>query len=401
MNFNPFSFMALILLVIFTIAMACLTVVKSNQVRTFLEGDTEQRDFKTNAKLNEEVNQLTTRIAVARDSVELREREIRRLDLQLATNRIHIDGERALGGLTLPASDDLKDNPITTLTGQKDSTWKFTSDLISASVKRMEALKAKLESKDFQENPALEEAVRKRQQELQDITKKISDDEAGFAKDREDLTKRLDELTAGKDKAEKQRREDFSRRATRVAQLEDRIRELLELELKWVTELDADGSIAETAANEVIINLGTKDKVFPGLIFAVFNHDKGRYVGKGMIETIEVRDTIAVCRILRQDDVKLHPIGRGDLIGNPVFDSHHPKTFFVAGEFKHYNKEDIEQFIRTTGGVVAKVLGPDCDFLVAGERSEREQASARQFQILALKEDDLLSFVQKTFSPKK
>ena len=401
MKINPFSFMAMILLVIFTTVLAILTVIKSNQVRTFLEGDPEQRDFKTNAKLREEVNQLMSRIAAARDGVELRTREVRRLDQQLAVNRVHLDGDRALAGVTLPASDDLKDNPMTTLTGQKDTTWKFTSDLITASVKRMEALKGRLESKDFQENPALEEAVRKRQQELQDVTKKISDDEAGFAKDREDLTKRLDELTATKEKAEKQHREDFSRRATRVAQLEDRIRELLELELKWVTELDADGAIAETAANEVIINIGNKDKVFPGLLFAVFNHDKGRYVAKGMIETIEVRDTIAVCRILRQDDVKLHPIGRGDLIGNPVFDSRHPKTFFVAGEFKRYNKEDIEQFIRATGGLVAKVLGPDCDFLVAGERSEREQASARQFQILALKEDDALSFLQKGFVPKK
>jgi NAD-dependent DNA ligase len=400
-NFNPFSFMALILLVMFTVVLASLTVVKSNQVRSFLEGDPDQRDFKTNAKLREEVNQLTTRVAVARENVELREREIRRLDLELAKNRIHLVDNRALGSITLPAAKDLEENPATALTGTKDSTWKFTSDLISASVKRMEALKGKLESKDFQENPALEEAVRKRQQELQDITKKISDDEAAFAKDREDLTKRLDDLTAGKDKADKQRREDFSRRATRVAQHEDKIRQLLELELKWVNELDADGSIAETAANEVIINLGAKDKVFPGLIFAVFNHDKGRYVAKGMIETIEVRDAIAVCRILKLDDVKLHPIGRGDLIGNPVFDSHHPKIFYVAGEFKRYNKEDIEHFIRVTGGVVAKVLGPDCDFLVAGERSEREQANARQFQILALKEDDLLTFVQKSFTPKK
>ena len=385
MKINPFSFMAMILLVMFTTVLAILTVIKSNQVRTFLEGDPEQRDFKTNAKLREEVNQLMTRIATGRDGVNLRQREIRRLDQQLAVSRVHLDGERALAGVAMPAAEDLKDNPMTTLIGQKDTTWKYTSDQISASVARMEALKGRLESKDFQENPALEEAVRKRQQELQDVTKKISDDEADFAKDREDLTRRLDELTATKDKAEKQHREDFSRRATRVAQLEDRIRELLELELKWVTELDADGAIAETAANEVIINIGAKDKIFPGLLFAVFNHDKGRYVAKGMIETIEVRDTIAVCRILRQDDVKLHPIGRGDLIGNPVFDSHHPKTFFVAGEFKRYNKDDIEQFIRATGGVVAKVLGPDCDFLVAGERSEREQASARQFQILALK----------------
>lgn len=400
MKLNPFSFFALILLVIFTLVLAILTVVKSNQVRTYLEGDPEQTSFKTNAKLREELNQLSSRIAVANDAVALRDREVRRLDLQLATTRIHVDGDHAIGGVVIPLSDDLKENPVVTMTGQKDTTWKFTSDLISASVKRMEALKGKLESRDFQENPALETAIRKRQQELQDVTKKISDDEAGFAKDREDLTKRLDELTATKDKAEKQHREDYSRRSTKVAQLEDKIRTLLELELKWVTELDVDGHISETAGNEVIIDLGTKDKVFPGLLFAVFNHDKGRYVPKGMVETIEVRDSVAVCRILRQDDVKLHPIGRGDLIGNPVFDTQHPKTFFVAGEFKHYNKEDIEQFIRATGGKVATVLGPDCDFLVAGERSEREQAGARQFQIQAMHEDELLSFVQKSFAPK-
>ncbi len=401
MRYNPISFMAMILLVIFTLIFAVLTIVKSNQVKVFLEGDPEQRDFKTNAILRKELKALSDRVVAANDSVALREREIRRLDLQLANSRIHLDGDRAIGGVALPPSDDLKDNPMVTMTGQKDTTWKFTSDLITASVKRMEALKGKLESRDFQENPALEDSIRKRQQELQDVTKKISDDESSFAKDREDLTKRLDELTVIKDKSDKQHRDDFSRRATRVAQLEDRIRELLELELKWVTELEPDGKIAETAANEVILDIGARDKVFPGLMFAVFTHDKGRYVAKGMIEAIEVREGISVCRILRQDDVKLHPIGRGDLVGNPVFDRTHPKTFFVAGEFKRYNKEDIEQFIRETGGQVAKVLGPDCDFLVAGERSEREQASARQFQILALKEDDVLSFVQKSFAPKK
>ena len=191
MRYNPISFMAMILLVIFTLIFAVLTIVKSNQVKVFLEGDPEQRDFKTNAILRKELKALADRVAAANDSVALREREIRRLDLQLANSRIHLDGDRAIGGVALPPSDDLKDNPMVTMTGQKDTTWKFTSDLITASVKRMEALKGKLESRDFQENPALEDSIRKRQQELQDVTKKISDDESSFAKDREDLTKRL------------------------------------------------------------------------------------------------------------------------------------------------------------------------------------------------------------------
>lgn len=401
MRINPFPFFSLILLVIFTLVFALLTVMKSNVVKAHLEGNPDDAQFKSNPKLRDEVGQLQARIAAARDGAALRQREINKLDLQLAATRIHFDGERVIGGVALPPSDDLKDNPMTQVVGAKDTTWKLTSDLTVASVKRMEALKGKLESRDFQENPALDEAIRKRQQELQDTAKRISDDEAGFSKDREDLTRRRDELAATTEKAKKQHDQEKSRRATGVSKLEDDIRKLLELELKWLDEVEADGRIIETAANQVVIDIGSTDKVFPGLLFAVFNHERGRYVPKGMVETIEVRERIAVCRILAQNDVKLYPIGKGDSIGNPVFDAAHPKTFYVAGEFKHYNKSDIEGFIRATGGVVAKELGPNCDFLVAGERSEPEQASARQFQILALNEDTLLNFVQKSFAPKK
>lgn len=401
MRINPISFMTLILLVMFTLVMAILTVIKSNQVRTYLEGDPDNAQFRTNAKLREEVNQYQKRIVVAEDSIALRRREISRLNNQLAQTRILFSGDTPLVAVTLPPSDELKDNPVMAMTGQKDTTWKFTSDQVSNSVKRLEGEKAIIESPKFQDNTSLDEAIRKRQQELQDVTKRISDDEALFTKDHDDLTKRLDDINAAREKTEKQHREDYGRRATNISKLEDDIGKLLELELKWVTEIEADGKIEETAANQVIIDLGTRDKVFPGLLFSVFNHEKGRYIDKGMVETIEVRDGIAVCRVLKQNDPKTFPIGRGDLVGNPVFDAKAPKTFFVAGEFKHYNKEDIEQFIRSTGGVVATALGPNCDFLVCGERSDPERAAARQFQILAMTEDQALSFVQKTFPPRR
>ncbi len=401
MRINPFSYMTLILLVLFTLVLAFLTVIKSNQVRTYLEGDPDNAQFRTNAKLREEVNQYQKRITVAEDSIALRRREISRLNNQLAQTRILFSGDTPLVAVTLPLSDDLKDNPVMAMTGQKDTSWKFTSDLVSNSVKRIEGEKAIIESPKFQDNTSLDEAIRKRQQELQDVTKRISDDEALFTKDHDDLTKRLDDIATAREKAEKQHREDYGRRATNISKLEDEIGKLLELELKWVTELEADGKIEETAANQVIIDLGTRDKVFPGLLFSVFNHEKGRYIDKGMVETIEVRDGIAVCRVLKQNDPKTYPIGRGDLVGNPVFNAKAPKTFFVAGEFKHYNKEDIEQFIRSTGGVVAAALGPNCDFLVCGERSDPERAAARQFQILAMTEDQALSFVQKTFPPRR
>ena len=400
MRINPISLMAMILLMVFTVVLALLTVVKSNQVRTYLEGDPENSAFRTNAKLKEEMNQLQKRIVDADAGAALRQREIDRLDRQLDQSRVHFSGDRLLAGITLPPSDELKDNPLTALAGQKDTPWKFTSDRVSNAVKRLDNEKAKVESRDFQDTTALDEAIRKRQGDLQEVTKRISDDEAMFARDHDDLTKRLDDINATREKAEKQHREDYSRRATNVSKLEDEIGKLLELELKWVTEIEADGTITESAASKVIIDIGAREKVFAGLLLAVFNHERGRYVAKGMVEVIEVRDNIAICRILRQDDPKLYPIGRGDSVGNPVFDARSPKTFFVAGEFKSYNKEDIESFIRATGGVVATTLGPNCDFLVCGERSDPERAAARQFQIQAMTEDQLLSFVQKTFAPR-
>ncbi len=401
MRLNPVPLMSLILLVIITLLLAFLTVVKSNQVRTYLEGDPADGGFKSNAKMRDEITQLEARMKVANDSIQTHTRVIDELDRQLAVARIHLDGSRAVAGVTLPPNDDLKDNPAAVLAGQKDTTWKFTSDLIAASVKRSETLKTRSESAGFQDNPALDEAIRKRQQELQDITKRISDDDEAFARDRDDLTKRLDDIALGKDKAEKQHNEDYSRLSTKESGIVDDIRKLLELKLKWMSEIEADGQVMEVATNQVVINLGTRDKVFPGLLFAVFNQEKGRYLAKGMLETIEVRDGIAICRVLSQEDPRFYPIGKGDSIGNPVFATHAPKTFFVApGDFKHYNKEDIEQFIRATGGIVQGTLGPDCDFLVVGERSNVE-ASARQFQALAMSEDTLLSFVQKTFPPKR
>jgi hypothetical protein len=398
---NPFSLMSLILLVLFTLIMALLTVAKSNQVRKYSEGDPENREFKTIPKLRDEVNALKTSIAASQDAIGLRTREIRRLDNQLAISRIHIEGDRAISAIALPPADELANNPVTTATVTKDTTWKFTSDRISASQRRLETLRGLLESKDFQDNPALDEAIRKRQGELQDVTRKISDDDAQFRRDQDDLTKRLDDLEASRVKIEKQQRDDSSRQATKIVQLEDKISQLLELETRWMKEIDEDGRILEVANNQVVISIGARDKVFPGLLFAVFTSHKGKPVGKGMIEAIEVRDGITVCRILRQDDSTKQPIGMDDQIGNPVFDSHRPKTFYVAGEFKTYNKSDIEQFIRNTGGVISPTLGANCDFLVAGDRSDAEKNQARQFQVLAMDEAGILSFVQRSFAPKQ
>ncbi len=398
MRINSFSLMSLILLVLFTVVTAALTYVETSRIRTYYEGDPEQSNFKTNDKLKREVAELETNIAGHRNELASRERELWRLDLALAAHRVDYARGEMIASVALP------DKPTATIRGNeiplKDAAWKQAGDRAAAVAKRMDSRRQTYEAGARQSLPSLDAAISARQEELQAILKRISEQDAQFQKDREDLTKRLDELTATREKGEKQHRQDYSTRATKVAQLEDRIRTLLELELKWVEELDTDGQILEVAPGSLVIDLGSRERLQPGALFTVFNHDRGRYVEKGRVEVISVNQTIAVARILSQIDTRRNPIGKGDLIGNPVFDVKKPKTFVVAGEFKHYNKDDLERFITAAGGIVTQELGPGCDFLVAGDRSDREQANARQYQILAMKEDQLLQWVQPSFAPK-
>jgi NAD-dependent DNA ligase len=83
-----------------------------------------------------------------------------------------------------------------------------------------------------------------------------------------------------------------------------------------------------------------------------------------------------------------------------VFSTKRPKVFFVSGEFKTHNKEDLEMFIRQTGGIVRDKLSPGVDYLIAGDRSDKDQDNAREYQIQAMTEAQLLKYVRRAFQPK-
>ncbi len=413
---NPVPLTALIVCVIFTLAFTVLVIVKSGDVRRLYEGDPERAAFKPIPKLKEEVNLKLNKIESAQKAINARKQELYRLDLRGNAARLYYTDGELLGGVSTPGNTDADIRGASRKL--KDSTWKLTSDLIAMDAGYLDKLKAEYEGPERQTFPQLDEAIKKRQDELRDVLKKISDQEASFQADKERLAAQLETLTAERDKAEKKTHEDTSLRLSHINQLEDRIRDLLELDIHWMVDhdkagkiignagLDPDGTViqADGQYQKVIINRGSHDNVFPGLLFEVFSYNRGAYLQKGRVEVIEVQDEISTCRMISQADAKRNPIASGDYIGNPVFDSRKPKVFVVAGEFKHYNKEDLETFIRRTGGVVREKLGPGCDFLVvqgeSTDRSDAERAAARQYQILVIREDELLQFVQTTFAPK-
>ena len=199
-------------------------------------------------------------------------------------------------------------------------------------------------------------------------------------------------------------RQRLSELATRKAQLDDRIRELLNLELSWVEELLPDGEVLRTTIGTpyIVINLGSNNGVFNGLRFQIFQYQRGRQVVKGMCEVIDTKQTIATCRVITENESQRNPIAGGDIVANPIFDQQRQLSFFLAGDFTKFNRSDLATFIHQTGGRVVDTLQPGVDYLVVGEgsqtRSEIARDTAREFRIEAIKETQLVDFVQTTFA---
>lgn len=397
MRINPVALMTLILLVIFTGLFSVLAVVKTGAAHRYLDNSGD-KSTKTNAELAKEIANLHGAMSAAQKNIAVRQQEVDRLDFLLASHGTFISPERGtLAAIATPGRGE------ESILGQpaklREGSVRLAAVRIEETAKRLDARTKEADAADRKRAPAIEDAVKKRQDELNEALRRISDQEAAFNKERDELTKRLDDLAAAKDKAEKEQRQAHSTRATRVAQLEDKIRELLELQLRRVDELDPDGAVLQVAGDLAVIDLGTQDRVAPGMRFAVSSTVNGRQVAKGMLEVVQVSAVIATCRITQTADARRLPITPGDAVASPVYDRRRTPVFVLAGDFKRFSRQDIALFIRNAGGAVAERLGPDCEFLVTGERSEREQSAARQFAVRAMDEEFLLRFLQPAYAP--
>lgn len=384
MKVQPLLISILVILVVLTLLFTFLVIHESSQITEMVEGG-EGAHGATVTALKTEVNDLRLKIRSSEAAVELRKREVYRADLELAKGRYLLVGDKVLAGIATHDQTEIDGKPL------PDSSWALTRTLIATSQKDTESLKAEHESPIRQKFEKLDQAVANRQDELQAVLKRINEQEGAFREDQDRLNAQIETLGVEKEKAEKANRADYSRLATKIGQQEDRIRDLLELELHWLTDLEPEGRLLEVnpTSPHVIINLGASDRVVPGLLFEVFQYDRGRYVEKGMVEVVQTQAQIATCRVLSVKDPRKLPLSQNDYIGNPVFSTRRPKVFVVSGEFKTHNKEDLEMFIRQTGGIVREKLSPGVDILIAGERSDKDQDNAREYAVHAMTEKQL------------
>jgi len=138
-----------------------------------------------------------------------------------------------------------------------------------------------------------------------------------------------------------------------------------------------DGHIitVDTSANIVFIDIGSEDKVYPGLTFSVYDRNASvtaEDTSKAEIEVFNVDKNTAAARINKSN--KKNPVAEGDIIINLIWDSRTVNRFIVAGEFDFNGDgnidpdgaEKIKQLIENWGGKVEDVVTIDTDFVVLG-----------------------------------
>jgi hypothetical protein len=423
---HPGVLLSLIMCVLLTVAFTFLVLAKSNAIKMQREGDPERPQYKTIIALEKDWKSERDRLATAKSELENRLTELDQVELESnrrgiaytanSVTRFGAAPEAApvetRGLIMLPRIKGAADSKMS-VEGRDlslpDGSAAYAAVRVNGVEQMLAAHKTAAEARAATGWPEMNAVIEKHGQQLSEVLQRRAALDAAFSADVTKLESQLKQKGDERTAAERIHRDDVNRRQNKILQLDDRIRELLELDLKFMAEIDPVGTIisADTDLRQVVIDLGRGERVVPGLLFEVFNYDRGRYLEKGMAEVIEVGPRTAVCRVLSVIDHKRQPVAKGDRIGNPVFNPSHPKVFVLApppAEFSRFNREDLADFIRRTGGIVRDELGPGCDYLVVRgddkDRSDNARARARQYHILAMTEAQLLKYVQKTFSPR-
>lgn len=150
---------------------------------------------------------------------------------------------------------------------------------------------------------------------------------------------------------------------------------------------DSDGKVLRVLPEESVayINLGKKDRVTPGLTFAVYSPLGGvdkEGKGKGTLEVVNVMSDASECRITGMETG--NNIIEGDLIANPVYDKNRRFTFAVAGDFDLNFDEiiddpggnNVKKLITGWGGRVVDTVDEQTDFVVLGKSPQAVVAKA-------------------------
>jgi hypothetical protein len=194
------------------------------------------------------------------------------------------------------------------------------------------------------------------------------------------LAQQRDDAIADKDKSRQELLATMSKLSITQNRLKDALSRLEILKPRPTEDIAAyqpDGHIIsiDTSANIVFIDIGSEDKVYPGLTFSVYDRNAPiptDGTNKAEIEVFDVDKNTAIARINKSS--RKSPIVEGDVIINLIWDSKATNRFVVAGDFDFNGDGQVEsdgaskikQLIENWGGRVEDIVTIDTDFVVLG-----------------------------------
>ncbi|TVR46615.1 MAG: hypothetical protein EA402_02435, partial [Planctomycetota bacterium] len=320
--------MWIIALAVLTIIFAFLAYTRYADAQVTWEGDEDDPHRRPNNSLvavRGEISNLKNDIRNHERRIDLQREYIHRLDLELSGLGAYWSQQPQHGGWLLGDYDG----------ADELTAWQLTRTKIAARAERLARWNEAWQRDDTQRLDELDALVREFQNDQQRVLTDAADLQARFEQDRESLMLQLDRYAAERREVESQHNLDFSSRAIERLRLDQEIRELLDLRLDWLEDLEPDATVVrvDLDGRYLIINRGSADGIKPGLKFEVFTYDRGSYVVKGLVEVVELGTHIATCRILEEEDRRHKPLHPGDMVANPVFNAEKPKVFHLAGEF--------------------------------------------------------------------
>ena len=167
--------------------------------------------------------------------------------------------------------------------------------------------------------------------------------------------------------------------------LEDQIEQIKPRPDIEVAAYKPDGKVVsvDSQAGIVYLDLGSNDRVYRGLTFAVYDRnapipEDGK--GKAEIRIFDVRSEVSAARIISSNE--RNPIIPDDIIVNLIWDRDTPNTFVVAGEFDldgdgtvdSFSRDNVVHLIQAWGGIVTERLDINTDFVVIGMAPEMRAA---------------------------
>ena len=394
----------LVICIVIIIGLAAMSInmnstIEDERAATRSEISKRQSQEKKNEELQKEVWQLREFITGSDDQVVATETLRATLFDDFSNLKVQLQVEQ---GNEAAAQNRKEYTYLEEFYGDVKEDLRWQSQTIASLRTEVETLR-----KDLDNERVDKEKVRAdKEAQIVELDTKLTEEQNARQDDNRKNTERIQVLIDEKGEiaeAQEEMRKDFqvqiAERDSRIAELGDRIKNLVKKQELTLATAEPDGEVifVENEQLTAYIDLGRVHGLAPGLPFDVFQIEKGgRRKHKGRVEVRDLKDDWATVTITQTADVR-DPIVKGDRIISPLFSKGETQIYVLLGEMVNprYSRAEIVRKIEEAGGKVEPAVTVETDFIVAGKDHELlpEFDKALQLGIVVLREEQLLDFI--------